>query len=89
MAHSDFSRVFVDRPILAAVLSILIFVAGLIAMPNLPISEYPEVVPPSVAVTAIYPGASAPVRRPSTTLWAGSRTMARSKSKTRMVTPSR
>jgi multidrug efflux pump len=58
MAHSDFSRIFVDRPILAGVLSILIFVAGLIALPNLPISEYPEVVPPSVAVTAIYPGAN-------------------------------
>ena len=43
MAHSDFSRIFVDRPILAAVLSILIFVAGLIAVPNLPISEYPDV----------------------------------------------
>ena len=58
MAHSDFSRVFVDRPILAAVLSILVLVAGLIAIPNLPISEYPEVVPPSVGVTAIYPGAN-------------------------------
>ncbi len=58
MAHSDFSRIFVDRPILAAVLSILIFVAGLIALPNLPVSEYPEVVPPSVQVTAIYPGAN-------------------------------
>ncbi|MBK8284461.1 MAG: efflux RND transporter permease subunit [Ahniella sp.] len=52
------SKIFVDRPILAAVLSILVFVAGLIAMPNLPISEYPEVVPPSVQVTAIYPGAN-------------------------------
>lgn len=40
MAHSGFSRIFVDRPILAAVFSILIFVAGLIALPNLPISEY-------------------------------------------------
>jgi multidrug efflux pump len=58
VAHSDFSKVFVDRPILAAVLSILVLVAGLIAIPNLPISEYPEVVPPSVQVTAIYPGAN-------------------------------
>jgi hydrophobe/amphiphile efflux-1 (HAE1) family protein len=58
VAHSDFSKIFVDRPILAAVLSILVFVAGLIAIPNLPISEYPEVVPPSVQVTAIYPGAN-------------------------------
>lgn len=53
----DASRFFVDRPIFAAVLSILIFVAGLIAIPNLPISEYPEVVPPSVQVRAVYPGA--------------------------------
>ncbi|UXI68564.1 efflux RND transporter permease subunit [Tahibacter amnicola] len=54
----DFSRFFVDRPIFAAVLSILIFIAGLIAIPQLPISEYPEVVPPSVQVRAAYPGAN-------------------------------
>jgi multidrug efflux pump len=54
----DFSALFVDRPILAAVLSILIFVAGLIAIPLLPITEYPDVVPPSVQVRAVYPGAS-------------------------------
>ena len=58
MAHYDVSKVFVDRPILAAVLSLLVFMAGLIAIPNLPISEYPDVVPPSVQVTAIYPGAN-------------------------------
>ncbi|MBP6749413.1 MAG: efflux RND transporter permease subunit [Xanthomonadaceae bacterium] len=58
MAHADLSRIFVDRPILAAVLSIAIFVAGLIAIPNLPITEYPEVAPPTVQVTAIYPGAN-------------------------------
>ena len=56
--HTDFSRIFIDRPILATVLSALILVAGLIAIPNLPISEYPDVVPPSVAVTANYPGAN-------------------------------
>jgi len=56
--HTDFSRVFVDRPILAAVLSIVIFVAGLIAIPNLPVTEYPEVAPPTIQVTAIYPGAN-------------------------------
>ncbi|MCF5934785.1 efflux RND transporter permease subunit, partial [Xanthomonas perforans] len=54
----DFSRFFIDRPIFAAVLSIIIFAAGLIAMPLLPISEYPEVVPPSVQVRAVYPGAN-------------------------------
>ncbi len=54
----DFSRFFIDRPIFAAVLSILIFAAGLIAIPQLPISEYPEVVPPSVVVRTVYPGAN-------------------------------
>ncbi|MHC9083719.1 efflux RND transporter permease subunit [Luteimonas sp. RIT-PG2_3] len=54
----DFSRFFIDRPIFAAVLSIVIFAAGLIAIPMLPISEYPEVVPPSVVVRTVYPGAN-------------------------------
>src|SRR5216683_3526558 len=54
----NFSKFFIDRPIFAAVLSIVIFVAGLIAIPLLPISEYPEVVPPTVVVTATYPGAN-------------------------------
>jgi len=53
----NFSRFFVDKPIFAAVLSIIIFVAGLIAIFKLPISEYPDVVPPSVVVRAQYPGA--------------------------------
>src|SRR5437867_2836512 len=53
-----FSRFFIDRPIFAAVLSIVIFIAGLIAMLTLPVSEYPEVVPPSVVVRAVYPGAN-------------------------------
>ena len=54
----DFSRFFIDRPIFAAVLSIIILVAGAISMWQLPISEYPEVVPPSVVVRAVYPGAN-------------------------------
>src|SRR6266480_6574163 len=54
----NLSKFFIDRPIFAGVLSILIFLAGLIALRFLPISEYPEVVPPSVVVTANYPGAS-------------------------------
>ncbi|MBB3219345.1 efflux RND transporter permease subunit [Pseudoduganella umbonata] len=53
----NFSRFFVDKPIFAAVLSILVFVAGLISIFKLPISEYPDVVPPSVVVRAQYPGA--------------------------------
>jgi multidrug efflux pump len=54
----DFSRFFIDRPIFAAVLSIIIFAAGLIAIPLLPVGEYPEVVPPSVVVRTVYPGAN-------------------------------
>ncbi|MGH8807128.1 MAG: efflux RND transporter permease subunit, partial [Noviherbaspirillum sp.] len=54
----NFSRFFVDRPIFAAVLSILIFVGGVLALFKLPISEYPDVVPPSVVVRAMYPGAN-------------------------------
>ena len=53
-----FARYFVDRPILAAVLSIAIFLAGALAVWKLPISEYPEVVPPSVVVRTLYPGAN-------------------------------
>src|SRR5256714_8746560 len=53
-----FSRFFIDRPIFAGVLSTLIFVAGLLSLPALPISEYPEVAPPTVVVRANYPGAN-------------------------------
>ncbi len=53
-----FSRFFIDRPIFAAVLSIVIFLGGAIAIFALPVSEYPEVVPPSVVVRAVYPGAN-------------------------------
>ncbi|QIB65043.1 efflux RND transporter permease subunit [Kineobactrum salinum] len=52
------SRFFVDRPVFASALSIVIFVLGLLAIPQLPISEYPEVVPPSVVVRAVFPGAN-------------------------------
>jgi len=54
----NISRFFVDRPIFAGVISLLIFIAGAIAMMTLPISEYPEVAPPSVVVNAAYPGAN-------------------------------
>ncbi len=52
------SQYFIQRPIFAGVLSMLIFLAGLIAVFQLPITEYPEVVPPTVVVTAQYPGAN-------------------------------
>ncbi|HSV69370.1 MAG TPA: multidrug efflux RND transporter permease subunit [Methylibium sp.] len=54
----NLSKFFIDRPIFAGVLSLLILLAGLLAMRALPISEYPEVVPPSVVVRAQYPGAN-------------------------------
>jgi multidrug efflux pump len=54
----NISRFFVDRPVFAGVLSVLILVAGLLGLRALPISEYPEVVPPSVVVRAQYPGAN-------------------------------
>jgi HAE1 family hydrophobic/amphiphilic exporter-1/multidrug efflux pump len=56
-----FSRFFIDRPIFAAVLSIFFVIAGLSAMRSLPIAQYPEIAPPVVTVTAVYPGASAEV----------------------------
>jgi multidrug efflux pump len=54
----NLSKFFIDRPIFAGVLSILIFLAGAIAMWLLPIAEYPQVVPPSIVVRANYPGAN-------------------------------
>ncbi|HUG23363.1 efflux RND transporter permease subunit [Piscinibacter sp.] len=54
----NLSKFFIDRPIFAGVLSLLMLIAGLIALRGLPISEYPEVVPPSVVVRAQYPGAN-------------------------------
>ncbi|HXJ50374.1 MAG TPA: efflux RND transporter permease subunit, partial [Burkholderiales bacterium] len=54
----NLSRFFIDRPIFAGVLSVLILLGGAISIGLLPVSEYPEVVPPSVVVRASYPGAS-------------------------------
>jgi multidrug efflux pump len=54
----NFSKFFIDRPIFAVVLSVIIFSLGLIAIPILPSGEYPEVVPPSVVVRTNYPGAN-------------------------------
>jgi len=55
------SRFFIDRPVFAAVLSIVITIAGLVAMLTLPVAQYPEITPPTVQVSCIYPGASAKV----------------------------
>ncbi|MGA2549644.1 MAG: efflux RND transporter permease subunit [Burkholderiaceae bacterium] len=54
----NISRFFIDRPIFAGVISVVIFLGGLISMFKLPISEYPEVVPASVVVKAQFPGAN-------------------------------
>ncbi len=54
-----FARFFVDRPIFATVLSLVIVIIGLVALARLPIAQYPEVAPPTVSVTASYPGADA------------------------------
>ncbi len=56
-----FARFFVDRPIFATVISILIVIIGLVAMLRLPVAQYPEIAPPTITVTASYPGASAKV----------------------------
>jgi multidrug efflux pump subunit AcrB len=56
-----FSRFFINRPIFASVLSIIITLAGYIALRTLPIAQYPEITPPTVEVSAIYPGANAQV----------------------------
>src|ERR1700680_712900 len=57
-ASMRFSRFFIDRPIFAVVLSLVILAGGLIAVTQLPISEYPEVTPPTITVSATYPGAN-------------------------------
>ena len=53
-----FSHFFIDRPIFAVVLSFLIVVGGSLALFSLPVSEYPSVVPPTVVVRGVYPGAN-------------------------------
>ena len=56
-----FSRFFIERPIFASVISILIVIAGLISVGALPIAQFPEITPPTVEVKATYPGANAQV----------------------------
>lgn len=57
----NMSRFFINRPIFATVVSIIIVIAGVVTLLNLPIAQYPEISPPTVQVTANYPGASAKV----------------------------
>jgi len=56
-----FSHFFIDRPIFASVLSVIIVIVGFIAQRGLPVAEYPDIAPPTVNITATYPGASAEV----------------------------
>ena len=56
-----FSHFFIERPVFATVLSLILTITGAIALTSLPISEYPEIVPPTVTIKATYPGASAEV----------------------------
>ncbi|MFM7058409.1 MAG: efflux RND transporter permease subunit, partial [Planctomycetota bacterium] len=58
---SSISRFFIDRPIFAAVISLVIVLAGAIAATTLPVAQYPEIAPPTISVSCIYPGASAAV----------------------------
>src|SRR5262249_21775307 len=56
-----FTRFFIDRPIFASVLSIIVTLAGAVALTALPVAQYPEITPPTVEVSAIYPGANAKI----------------------------
>src|SRR5438309_2217684 len=56
-----FSRFFINRPIFASVLSIVIVLAGSVALFTLPVAQYPEIAPPTVEISASYPGANAEV----------------------------
>ncbi|SFM39207.1 efflux RND transporter permease subunit [Thermodesulforhabdus norvegica] len=56
-----FSKIFIERPRLAAVISIVIFLAGSIALFNIPVAQYPQITPPEITVSATYPGANAQV----------------------------
>src|SRR5579871_1788194 len=55
------ARYFIHRPVLAIVLSLVILIAGTLAMLKLPIAQYPQISPPTVTVSAVYPGANASV----------------------------
>ncbi|NJO02907.1 MAG: multidrug efflux RND transporter permease subunit [Bacteroidia bacterium] len=54
-----FSHIFIDRPILASVISVIIIIVGVVSYYSLPVAQYPEIAPPTIQVTAAYPGANA------------------------------
>ena len=53
------ARFFIDRPVFAWVIALAIILAGLLALPSLPVAQYPNIAPPNVSINANYPGASA------------------------------
>src|SRR5690349_11501896 len=59
--HTMFTRFFIDRPIFATVMSIIITLAGLVGLFSRPVSQYPDITPPTIEVYAVYPGANATV----------------------------
>ncbi|MCD8525554.1 MAG: efflux RND transporter permease subunit [Gammaproteobacteria bacterium] len=59
MSHEEYIKFFIDRPVLANVIALLFVLIGLVAVKTIPISQYPPIVPPTIQVTASYPGADA------------------------------
>ncbi|HRX82623.1 MAG TPA: efflux RND transporter permease subunit, partial [Pirellulaceae bacterium] len=55
------SKFFIDRPVFANVIAIIMVILGVVAMFNLPVEQYPKITPPTVQVTTVYPGANARV----------------------------
>ena len=53
------SKFFIDRPVFANVIAIIMVILGVVAMFNLPVEQYPKITPPTVQVTTVYPGANA------------------------------
>ena len=66
-----FSKFFINRPIFATVLALLIVVAGLVALNILPVAQFPEITPPTVQVSAVYPGANAETVAQTAGEWGG------------------
>jgi multidrug efflux pump len=56
-----FAKFFIDRPIFAWVIALIILLGGVLALKNLPVAQYPSVAPPALSITVNYPGASAQV----------------------------
>ena len=61
------ARFFIDRPIFAWVISLIIMLAGILSIRSLPVSQYPNIAPPTVVISANYPGASAKIVEDSVT----------------------